>query len=330
MASKNKFISVFIPVYNGEKYLRECIDTVLAQELPSGYELELLITDSGSKDNSVQILEGYGNKIIFDQIPNKEFGHGRTRQRAADKARGDFILFLSQDATPSHNRWLINMIEPFFLSNKVGCVFGRQVPRPDSVPTIKREVSSVFNNFGVTESIVIARHTSLVDGKKQTDIDAFFSDVNSAIRKDINQTIKFRDLPYAEDQAMAEDLQKAGYFKAYAPQGSVWHSNEYTAREYRKRKFDEYIGLQESIGYKVNPSLRSLMLGWVRPTLADWEFLRKDREYGKKLKLKYMVGSVGYNMMAGRGKYEAGKHFNDKDKRAKISLESTRKKKNNS
>lgn len=323
-----KYITVFIPVYNGEKYLRECIDAVLAQELPEDYQLELMVTDSGSTDHSVEILKGYGDKIVFDEIPNTEFGHGKTRQRAVERSKGEFVLFLSQDATPSHLRWLINMIEPFYLSEKVGCVFGRQVPRPNAVPTIKREVSSVFNNFGLTESIVIARHISLVDGKKQTEIDAFFSDVNSAIRKSLNKTIPFRDVAYAEDQALAQDMQEKGYYKAYAPQGSVWHSNEYSVKEFRKRKFDEFIGLQDSIGYELKPSVKSLALGWLRPTLADWTFIRKDREYGKRLKLRHSITAIGYNVMSGRGRYEAGKYRDDNKKRDRLSLETTRKKKN--
>lgn len=324
--SINKYISVFIPTFNGDKYISESIDMVLRQELPRGYKIELIVIDSGSKDNTVEIVQSYGKKLTFLEIPNSEYGHGRTRQKAAEMAKGEYILFLSQDATPSHLRWIKDMIEPFFVSDKVGCVFGRQIPRTDAVPTIKREVATVFGQLGAPDSITLHREKSLVDGQPMNALNTFFSDVNSAVRKDLIHSIPFRDVKYAEDQALAEDMQNAGYLKAYSVKGSVWHSNEYTVREFHKRKFDEYIGLQESVNYVIVPSLKSLLLGWIRPTILDLKFIRHDGEYSRKRKIKYAVLSVGYNYMSGLGKYHAGKYINDKAKRDSLSLESNRNK----
>lgn len=317
-----KTVSVFIPTYNGEKYISQCIDAVLSQKLPKNYRLELLVTDSGSTDSTVDIVKGYGKKIRFEQIPNSEFGHGKTRAQAAQNASGEFILFLTQDATPANDRWLINMIEPFFVSERVGCVFGRQIPRAFSVPTIKREVASVFGGLGTGDTIVIYRYKSLVDGSKTNELNAFFSDANSAVRRElVLSSVPFRDLPYSEDQALAEDMQKKGYFKAYSPLGSVWHSNEYTAKEYYHRKFDEYIGLQESIDYKINPSLKTLTLGWIKPTMKDISFTLKDPEYNIRAKIKFAIGSVLYNIAEKAGRYQAGKHYANYEMRKKISLE---------
>ena len=179
------------------------------------------------------------------------------------------------------------MIEPFFVSDKVGCVFGRQIPRTDAVPTIKREVATVFGQLGAPDSITLHREKSLVDGVKMNTLNTFFSDVNSAIKKEYVKTIPFRDLKYSEDQALAEDMQNAGFLKAYSVQGSVFHSNEYTIKEFYSRKFDEYIGLQESVKYKISPSLKKLLLGWIRPTLSDWNWIKRDGDYSKKRKIKY-------------------------------------------
>lgn len=326
LEQSNKKISVFVPTYNGEKYLEELIRSVLQQKLPNGYELEFLITDSGSSDRTVEIINGFRDDIQLQQIPNTEFGHGKTRQQAAEIASGEYILFLSQDATPHSDRWIINMLEPFFVSDKIGCVFGRQIPRPSSVPTIKREVATVFAGIGSPDQIMIHREKSLVDGTISATRNTFFSDVNSAIRKDLVKTVPFRDVKYAEDQALADDMLSAGYLKAYAPLGAVWHSNEYTAKEYYHRKFDEYIGLQEGTGTKLSMSLRELLFGWIRPTLADWKFTRHDSEYNKRAKLKFSVLAPIYNFYQILGKYHAIKFLNDDQKRQEISLESRRKK----
>lgn len=322
----SKYITVFCPTYNGEKYIAELIEAVLNQEMPEGYRLEFIIIDSGSTDNTVNIIkEHYLDKLTFIQIPNSDFGHGKTRQKAAEMARGEFILYLSQDATPTSRRWAKDMIEPFYVSDKVGCVFGRQIPRPDAVPTIKREVSTVFGQFGAPDSITLHRHRSLVDGENVNSLNTFFSDVNSAIRKDLNAKIPYRDLKYAEDQALAEDMQNSGYLKAYAVRGSVWHSNEYSIQEFEKRKFDEYIGLIDSVNYKLKPSLKSLLLGWIKPTLDDLKFIKRDGEYSKKLKLKYAMLSIGYNIAGSKGKYKAAKYQSDEAKKKSLSLEESRK-----
>lgn len=322
----SKFVTVFIPVYNGEKYLQECIEAILVQKLPRGYQLEILVTDSGSTDSSIEILRGFGKHIVFDQIPNSEFGHGKTRQRAIDLAKGDFVLFLSQDASPANNEWLIHMIEPFFLSERVGCVYGRQVPRANAIPAIKREVNSVFDQFGIADQIVIHRPGSLCDASIQNDGVSFFSDVNSAVRKDINKRVPYRNLKYAEDQALAQDMFTNNFWIGYAPQGVVWHSNEYSIRDFRKRKFDEYIGLQESINYNLTASKRSLLLGWLRPTIADWKYLLEGNGYGPRTKLRYLFSAIGYNVSSKLGQYEAAKYIKHDDKRAKLSLEQSRKK----
>lgn len=324
----DKFISVFIPTFNGKKYMAECIEAILGQELPEGYSLELLVTDSGSSDGTLDILEKYKNDLALKQIPNSEFGHGKTRQQAAESAKGEYILFLSQDATPAHSRWLINMIEPFFISDKVGCVFGRQHARPDAAATIKREVNGVFGSICGSDGILLHRENSLVDSTTTNATNTFFSDVNSAVRRVLLiGDIPFRDLRYAEDQALAEDMQKHGYLKAYSPLGEVWHSNEYTVHEYYKRKFDEYIGLQESLNTTYKPSARSLLLGWIRPTMADYKFIRHDADYSLKSKVLWHIKAPLYNFAMQRGKYKASMYLNNQEERSKASLEAGRRKK---
>ncbi len=325
MAVTKKYISVFVPTYNGGPYIRDLIEGVLAQELPKGYTLEFLITDSGSKDDTVSIVKSYENRISLTEIPNSEYGHGKTRQKAAERSKGDFILFLSQDATPAHERWIINMIEPFFVSEKVGAVFGRQIPRPFAPPTIKREVASVFGGIGAPDSIILHRDKSLVDKKETNALNSFFSDVNSAVRKDIITKIPFRDVKYAEDQALAIDLQNAGYLKAYSPTGAVWHSNEYTAREYYHRKFDEYLGLINSTDSTFEKSFRSLLLGWIKPTIDDIKFAIKDAEYNKRAKIKFVVQSPVYNFNMQKGKYDAIKYQDNSAMKTRLSLEEKRK-----
>lgn len=318
----SKYISVFIPVFNGERYIGECIDSILNQELPAGYSLEIIVIDSGSTDDSVSMLNSYGEKIKLQLIPNEEFSHGETRQKASELAKGEYILFLTQDATPAHSRWIINMLEPFFISDKIGCVVGRQIPRSQASPTIKREVFGAFGALGSLDSITLHRHESLIDSKPTNPINTFFSDANSAVRRSLLiDKVPFRKINYAEDQALALDMQRAGYLKAYAPLGEVMHSNEYTAKQYFHRKFDEYVGLYDSIGLSFKPSRKNLLLGWIRPTLKDYLFIKNDDSYSIKRRVYWFVFSPFYNIASVAGRYYASKNLTNDVARKKLSLE---------
>lgn len=85
-------VSVIIPVYNVEKYLKRCLDSVLNQTLR---DIEIICINDGSTDNSVQILEEYGAKIKVIDTKNK--GVSVARNAGLEVANGDFIAFLDSD-----------------------------------------------------------------------------------------------------------------------------------------------------------------------------------------------------------------------------------------
>lgn len=88
-------ISVIVPVYNGEKYLRECLDSVANQTLR---EIEVLCVDDGSTDGSAAILKEYAEKDVrFQCISQKNLGVSAARNRAIKQARGNFITFMDCD-----------------------------------------------------------------------------------------------------------------------------------------------------------------------------------------------------------------------------------------
>lgn len=87
--------SVIIPVYNVENYLSRCIDSLLAQNYA---DLEILLIDNGSNDQSGQICEDYATQfsnITAYHIPNK--GVGSARNFGLSKAKGEFICFVDAD-----------------------------------------------------------------------------------------------------------------------------------------------------------------------------------------------------------------------------------------
>ena len=91
----NTKVSVIIPVYNVEKYLRECLDSAINQTLK---DIEIICVNDGSTDNSLAILKEYAAKdnriIIIDQ---KNQGLSCSRNNAIKVAEGEYILFLDSD-----------------------------------------------------------------------------------------------------------------------------------------------------------------------------------------------------------------------------------------
>ena len=89
-------ISIVIPVYNGEKYIKRCLDSILKQTLQ---DLEIIIINDGSTDKTQEILESY-QKQCSDKIKiiNKENeGQGKARNVGIDASRGEFITFVDAD-----------------------------------------------------------------------------------------------------------------------------------------------------------------------------------------------------------------------------------------
>lgn len=90
-------VSVIVPVYNAENYLREAIESVLNQTYT---DLELLLINDRSTDNSKKICEKYSKKderIILLENDTENHGPGPTRNIGLDNATGDFIYFMDAD-----------------------------------------------------------------------------------------------------------------------------------------------------------------------------------------------------------------------------------------
>lgn len=88
-------ISVIVPVYNAEKYLRECVESVLHQTLS---DLELLLVDDGSTDSSPALCDTYAAQDHRVRVIHKQNGGVSTARNAGlDAAKGDYIAFVDSD-----------------------------------------------------------------------------------------------------------------------------------------------------------------------------------------------------------------------------------------
>ena len=106
-------VSIIVPIYNAENYLRRCVDSILNQEYT---DYELLLVNDGSTDASGDICEEYGDRdprVIVIQKENT--GVSDSRNRALDRARGKYLQFLDSDdwITPDATRLFVRAAEEY-------------------------------------------------------------------------------------------------------------------------------------------------------------------------------------------------------------------------
>ena len=88
-------VSIIVPVYNVDKFLHKCVDSILAQTLT---DFELLLVDDGSKDNSGLICDKYAAKDSRVRVFHKENGGvSSARNLGLENAQGDWIIFIDSD-----------------------------------------------------------------------------------------------------------------------------------------------------------------------------------------------------------------------------------------
>ena len=85
-------ISVVMPSYNHARYLRSAIDSVLSQGYPA---LELIVIDGGSRDESIDILKSYGERLQF--VSERDRGQADAINRGFGRAKGDILCWLNSD-----------------------------------------------------------------------------------------------------------------------------------------------------------------------------------------------------------------------------------------
>lgn len=112
----NNLVSIIIPVYNSEPYLKRCLNSVLAQSYEN---IEVLLIDDGATDNSSAICDKFADKDNrVKVIHQKNLGAAAARNTGLDNATGDYIMFCDSDDIVS-NQWVEHLVLPVINSNRI-------------------------------------------------------------------------------------------------------------------------------------------------------------------------------------------------------------------
>jgi rhamnosyltransferase len=240
-------ISVVIPVRDGGDDLESCLAGIVRQSLDE--EVEIVVVDSGSTDGSRAVAAGAGARV--EAIPSTAFTHGRARNLGARLARGEILVFTSQDATPADERWLERLVAPLRRDERVAGVYGRQLPRPDAAPPERYFLDFLYGPEPRRQRAATPAEISLRT--------TLFSNANSALRRTLWERFPFADdVIMSEDQEWSRRVLLAGYEVVYEPRAAVWHSHRYTLRSAFRRFFDSGVssGRAYLAGGASTPELR--------------------------------------------------------------------------
>jgi rhamnosyltransferase len=228
-------ISVVIPVKNGGADLVRCLDAIARQDV-SG-EVEVVVVDSGSTDGSPGRARAMGARV--HEISPSEFQHGRTRNLGASLARGDMLVFTSQDAYGASDKWLAALTASFRSDDRIAGVYGRQLPHEDATPPERYFLDFLYGAEPRVQRIAEEDELAFES--------TLFSNVNSAMPRSTWEAFPFADdIVMSEDQEWSRRVLLAGHAIGYEPEAAVHHSHTYSVSAAFRRFFDSGASAERS------------------------------------------------------------------------------------
>jgi glycosyltransferase involved in cell wall biosynthesis len=235
MASANPFVSIIVPVRNFERTLDKTFEYLLNVDYPRD-RMEIVIADGGSTDGTLNVIKKWQQKhsfVTLVEIPNCP-SPGYARNKAIEKAKGDFLFFTDGDCAPCKS-WISDMLKHFERDPQIGMVGGE-------INTLKTEPDNIIEDFceRTLFNHVASRYASSKGFREEgyfpglsdmspTEICGhrafFFVTANVAIRRAAidKGNHRFWDRPTGEDMEFNIQLKKDGWKQYFVPKADVKH-----------------------------------------------------------------------------------------------------------
>ena len=277
-------IDVVIPVYRPGIGLRQLLERLESQTVrPS----RILLVNTERQFFDEGCIAGYSNVEVI-HIRKSEFDHGGTRHMAAAQLKGEFLLFLTQDAHPENDR-LIEELYRAFASELVCAAYARQLPAQDC-GVIERYIRGF--NYGEESRIQTAADLPKLGIKT-----FFCSDVCAMYRRSAYEELGgfVRHTIFNEDMIFAGKLIQNGRAVAYCAQARVIHSHNYSGVQQLRRNFD--LGVSQAEHPEIFACVRSENEG-VRMVKQTAVYMIKNNKAYLLPKLVWQSGCklVGYRL----------------------------------
>jgi rhamnosyltransferase len=220
-------VSLLIPTYNAGPSFGALLDVLSRQRL---HVFEVVVVDSSSTDNTVSIARSYGMRTHV--ISKGEFDHGGTRTHLGQLAKGDVLVYLTQDALPLNEEAVPALVSRLLEDEQIGAAFGRQIPNRDATPFAQH--LRAFNYPAVS-------HLRAAQDCDRYGMKTFFCSNSFAAykRKALEHIGWFKPgLLMGEDMHACARMLLEGFRIAYVAEAVVYHSHNYSMQQEFKRYFD--------------------------------------------------------------------------------------------
>lgn len=220
-------VSIIIPVYNAEKYIFQCLDSIISQTYR---ELEIILVDDGSKDYSLDICRQFEqrDKRISVLLNKHNLGVSKAKNKALDLVKGEYVMFLDADDYVKED-FVEQMVNALNSADIVACGY--------------MKVGAEIKQFHLSEQGKLDKDTFYFHTLCSNLIGVYCT--NKLFRRELIENIRFcEDLSIGEDMLfLAQYLRLCNNFQ-YIPQCLyVYRTNEHSVMRisYSTRKFNKSL-----------------------------------------------------------------------------------------
>ena len=281
VSNKEPLISVIIPVYKVEKYLKRCIDSVINQTYKN---LEIILVDDGSPDNCPKICDDYSKKDKrIKVIHKKNGGLSDARNKGIEKANGDYISFIDSDDYVELN--YIDFLYKILKENNADISMGKQYVRyPNKILNTGSNNNYVLNSHDALEKMLYG---------EDFDVSAWAK----LYKKELFKGIRYPKGRLFEDSATTYkliDKAKTIVLKSIPIYNYIIRDDSITNETFNEKKFDLITSTNEMCKY-INKKYKDLdkacdrrMMYAYLSTLTQLIKCKKiDKEYKERI-MKYI------------------------------------------
>lgn len=221
-------VDAVIPAYKPGHDLRELVEKLLDQTVRLG-RIIIINTDREFFDEKEYLI---APAVEVVHITRHEFDHAGTRDMGLRMSDADYMLFMTMDAIPKDNYLVEKLLSGFRRADNIAVSYARQLPKKDC-----NRIEQITREFNYPAQSRV--QTS--DDIKELGIKAYFcSDVCAMYDTSIYRSLGGFKAPaiFNEDMVYAAGALDAGYAVSYCADALVYHSHNYTGRQYYRRNFD--------------------------------------------------------------------------------------------
>lgn len=221
-------VDAVIPAYKPGHDLRKLVEKLLDQTVRLG-RIIIINTDREFFDEKEYLI---APAVEVVHITRHEFDHAGTRDMGIRMSDADYVLFMTMDAIPKDNYLVEKLLSGFRRADNIAVSYARQLPKKDC-----NRIEQITREFNYPEQSRV--QTS--DDIKELGIKAYFcSDVCAMYDTSIYRSLGGFKAPaiFNEDMVYAAGALDAGYAVSYCADALVYHSHNYTGRQYYRRNFD--------------------------------------------------------------------------------------------